>query len=165
MMAHQTSVPLNGPTQSREKHAKRSTEPMPSCPRSECRGRLRPYPPTQGSYDSVTGLKHLRCETCGHNGMRASNGLHLIFSGGDDYVFHHPPAHTSLTITVSAPFLAPFTRHGLTPSQAVTFMAEWMLLTGRATGIVRFAEELCAWEDCYASFRRGVVATGQADIA
>ena len=129
------------------------------------RGTLRPYPTTQASYDSVTGLHHLRCGTCGHSGMRVQNGLYLVFSGPDEYVFHYPPALTSLTITVSTSLLGPFTRHGLTPSQAVTFMAQWILLTGRASGIVRFADERLAWDDCYNYFRRRLIATGRADMA
>jgi hypothetical protein len=164
MIAHETSVSPGGVNKSRDNGVKRSSEPMPPCPRSECRGRLRPYPTTQGSYDSVTGLNHLRCGTCGHSGMRVPSGLHLVFSGPNEYVFHYPPALTSLIITVSPSLLAPFTWHGLTPSQAVTFMAEWLLLTGRASGIVRFAEEKLAWDDCYDYFRRGLIATGWTDM-
>jgi hypothetical protein len=159
MTAHQASVSLNVVKKSRDKQVERSSKPMPLCPRSECRGRLSSYPPTLGSYDSVTGLNHLRCGICGHSGMRVPNGLHLVFSGPDEYVFHYPPALTSLTITVSPSLLGPFSWHGLTPPQAVIFMAEWLLLTGRASGIVRFAEEKVAWDDCYDYFRRYLIAT------
>jgi hypothetical protein len=85
--------------------------------------------------------------------MRVPNGLLLVFSGLDQYVFHYPPALASLIITVSPSLLAPFTGHGLTPSQAVSFMAEWLLLTGRTSGIVRFTEEVAALSDCYDYFR------------
>ena len=128
---------------------------MPACPTLGCRGVLRSYPSAQASYDAVTGLDHLICDRCGHHGMRAPNGVHLVFQGSDEYVFHYPPALTSLIISISPSLLAPFTWHGFTPAQAVTFMAEWLLLTGRADGHVRFREEKLAWDDCYDYFRRG----------
>jgi hypothetical protein len=84
--------------------------------------------------------------------MRVPNGLHLVFSGADEYVFHYPPSLASLTIAVSPAILARFIGHSLTPEQIITFMAEWLLLTGSTSGIVRFAEETAALSDCYHYF-------------
>ena len=154
MIAHQASVPLGGMKKSRDKRVERTSEPMPPCPRGGCRGRLSPYPTVNGSYDCVTGLDHLRCGTCGHSGMRVPNGLHLVFSGPDEYVFHYPPSLASLTVAISPAILARFTGHSRTHTQIITFMAEWLLLTGRANGIVRFTEEKVALSDCYNYFRR-----------
>jgi hypothetical protein len=145
--------------------ARNSDRRMPACPVSNCRGTLHPYPSTQASYDAVTGLDHLVCAICGHHGMRVPNGLHLVFQGSDEYVFHYPPALTSLIITVSHSLVEPFTWHGLTPAHAVTCMAEWLLCTGRANGVVRFAEEKLAWEDCYDYFRRGLIARRRAGLS
>ena len=89
--------------------------------------------------------------------MQAANGLHLVFHGSNEYVFHYPPSLDSLTITVSPSLLAPFTWHGLAPAQAAALMAEWLLLTGRANGIVRFTDEKLAWQDCYEYVRRRLI--------
>jgi hypothetical protein len=122
-----------------------------------CTGTLSPYPSAQLSYDAVTGLDHLACGTCCHHGMRAQNGLHLVFRGSHKYVLYYPPSFASVTVKVSASLLGPFTWHGLTPSQAVICMGEWLLLTGRVSGIVDFAEERMAWEDCYDYVRRDLL--------
>lgn len=102
----------------------------------------------------MTALEHLRCGICGHHGMRVPNGLQLVFREPDEYVFHYTPSLASLTIAISPSFLALFTWHGLTPTQVVTFMAEWVLLTDRVDGTVRFATERVAFGDCYDYFRR-----------
>ena len=133
------------------------TCPLPSCPAPGCHGTLDYYPSAQSSYDAVTGLDHLVCGICRHHGMQAANGLHLVFHGSDEYVFHYPPSLDSLTITVSPSLLAPFTWHGLAPAQAAALMAEWLLLTGRANGIVRFTDEKLAWQDCYEYVRRSLI--------
>jgi hypothetical protein len=107
----------------------------------------------------VTGLDHLECELCGHHGMRAPNGVHLVFRGPDEYVFQYPPSLATLTIAVSPAILARFTQKSFTETQVVTFMAEWLLLTGRSNGTVRFAHEPVGLEDCYDFFQRHVAHT------
>ena len=132
-------------------------ERVKPCPVAGCHGTLNPYPTPRSSYDSVTGFGHLKCEACGHMGMQVPNGLYLVFRGSDEYVFHHAPSLASLTIVASSSLLAPFTWHGCTPAQVVAFMAEWVLLTGRTTGMVQFAKERAALQDCYEYFRRHIV--------
>jgi hypothetical protein len=147
VVRHPTTQPVTCPDQR-----------LPACPASGCQGTLDYYPSAQSSYDAVTGLDHLVCGICGHHGMRrAANGLHLVFHGSDGYVFHYPPSLATLTITVSPSLLAPFTWHGLAPAQAVAHMADWLLLTGRAKGIIRFADEKLAWQDCYEYVRRSLI--------
>ena len=160
MIADQASV-----KKSRDKGVKRSSEPKLPCPNGGCRGRLSPYLTVHGGYDCVRGLDHLRCETCGHRGMRVPDGLHLVFRGPDEYVFHYPPSLTNLTIVVSPAILARFTGHTLSHTQIITFMAEWLLLTGRANGIVRFAKETVALSDCYDYFLRHLVHDGCGETA
>lgn len=165
MSTHQASLPIAGVRKLRNKETVRSSEPMPPCPRGGCRGRLTPYPTAQSSYDCVTGLDYLRCAKCGHQGMRVPNGLHLVLRGPDEYVLHYPPMLTSLTIAVSPAILARFSWHKLTQTQIITFMAEWLLLTGRANGIVRFTEETVALDDCYDYFCRHIVRERCAETA
>jgi hypothetical protein len=97
--------------------------------------------------------------------MRVLNGLHLVFRGLDEYVFHYPPLLASLTIAVSPAILTRFTEHGFDEEFILGFMANWILLTGRTNGIVRFAVEQAALEDCYAYFCRHVVQERQAPTA
>jgi hypothetical protein len=130
---------------------------LASCPVDGCRGKLSPYPSPQSSYDSVTGLNHIMCGTCGHEGMQVPNGLYLVFRGPDEYVFHHAPSLASLTIVASPSFLTPFTWHGFSRAQVVTFVAGWILLTGRSAGTVELALEPAALEDCYHYFCRQLV--------
>jgi hypothetical protein len=89
--------------------------------------------------------------------MRVQNGLHLVFSGPDEYVFHYPPSLASLTISASPATLAKFTGHGFAEEYILQFIAEWVLLTGRTTGVVRCAGEKAALEDCYDYFCRHIV--------
>jgi hypothetical protein len=89
--------------------------------------------------------------------MRVPNGLHLVFRGSDEYVFHYPPSLASVTIAASPAIVARFTEHGFADSYILTFLAEWVLLTGRTTGTVQFGVEMAALEDCYAYFRRHIV--------
>jgi hypothetical protein len=96
--------------------------------------------------------------------MRAANGLHLVFHGSGEYVFHYPPSLDTLTIILTPTLLAPFTWHGLTSEHAVAVIAEWLLLTGRASGIVRFADEKLAWDDCYEYVRRCLVPVRRGEV-
>jgi hypothetical protein len=88
--------------------------------------------------------------------MRAQNGLHLVLGTSGQYVLYYPPSFASMVVKISAPLLAPFTWHGLTPSQAVMCVAEWVLFTGRASGIITFDEEKIALADCYDYVRRAI---------
>lgn len=97
------------------------------------------------------------CVICGHHGMRVPNGLHLVFRGPDEYVFQYLPSLTSLSIAVSPAILARFTNATFTEAEIISFMAEWVLLTGRASGVIRFAVETIALEDCYEYLRRHLV--------
>jgi hypothetical protein len=135
------------------------------CPLTGCRGCLNPYPTRQSSYDAVTGLDHLVCPLCGHRGMRVPSGLHLIFRGPNEYVFQYPPSLATLTIAASQDALARFTQHSVAQAQALTFMATWVLLTGRATGLVRFAVGRAVFEDCYNYFRRCILHERRAQVA
>lgn len=89
--------------------------------------------------------------------MRVPNGLHLVFRGPDEYVFQYLPSLTSLSIAVSPAILARFTNATFTEAEIISFMAEWVLLTGRASGVIRFAVETIALEDCYEYLRRHLV--------
>jgi hypothetical protein len=162
MIMHQARMLTGGVKKPRRKPAVRPSESMPPRPNGDCRGRLHTYPTVQTSYDSMTGLDHLRCEICGHLGMRVPNGLHFVFRGPDEYVFQYPPSLASLTIAVSPSFLTPFTCHGFSPIQVVTFMVKWMLLTGRVNGTVLFTDEKVALKDCYDYFLRHMVREGGA---
>ena len=97
--------------------------------------------------------------------MRVPNGLHLLFRGPDEYVFQYPPSLASLTVAASPAVLAQFTQHSVTQIQAATFMADWVLLTGRANGTIRFAVESAVFEDCFAYFRRYIVRQGRSQAA
>ena len=137
-------------------------ERTPWCPLSGCGGKVHPYLTRQSSDDRMTGLDHLICALCGHQGMRVPSGLHLLFRGPDEYVFQYPPSLATLTIAASPSVLAQFTQHSVTQIQAATFMADWVLLTGRANGTIRFAVESAVFEDCSAYFRRYIGREGRA---
>ena len=165
MIPHQARRPTGVGRKSLDKPAVCSSESMPPCPRDGCCGTLSPYPTAQLSYDSVTGLDSLTCRTCGHDGMRVLNGLHLVFGGPNEYVFHYPPSLASLTVAASPAILVRFTEHGFTNESILQFMAKWVPLTGRTIGIVRFTAEKAALEDCYDYFRRHIVQNRSAHTA
>ena len=126
---------------------------MTLCPKTDC-GQLMGLDSHPGhDADMDMGLQHMRCDRCGHCGMRVRDGLHLLFAGQHEYVFTYGPSPSHLKVVLSAVALNQFRVHGLTPVQLATHVAEWALVMGQACGTVQLASDLVL-SDCYDYFRR-----------
>ena len=116
------------------------------CPTTECGQLMEPdYRP---GYDRRTGLESLHCERCGHRGMKARDGVQLLFTGQHEYVFTYGPSLSYLKIVLSTVALNLFKVQGLAPSQLAGHVAEWALLMGQVCGTVRFSGDLVL-SSCY----------------
>ncbi len=124
---------------------------MTLCPKANC-GQPMQLDPHLG-YDAGTGLQCIRCHGCGHCGMRAQDGLHLLFTAQHEYVFSYGPSPSYLKIVLSTVALNLFSIQGLSPVQLATYVAEWALVMGQVCGTVRLAGNLVL-SDCYDYFQR-----------
>ncbi|MEX5218502.1 MAG: hypothetical protein AB7G68_05960 [Nitrospiraceae bacterium] len=89
----------------------------------------------------VTGLTHIRCPQCGHAGLMAGEGLHLVFRAGQQYCFTFGtiPAHLTVSITTEAIFAYQWL--GLSQETLARYAAEWLLLLGRNAGVFLLAPD------------------------
>jgi len=112
----------------------------------------------------------MRCSRCGHFGLKAQQGLQLLFTGQHEYVFSYGPSLSYLKVVLPTIALNLFRGQGLTPVQLATYVAEWALLMGQACGSVRPSGDLVL-SSCYEYCRRqalnysGVSAGAQATRA
>jgi hypothetical protein len=88
--------------------------------------------------------------------MQPRNGIQRIYWDRDHHVFHYAPSLARLTVVVSATVLMQFTCHDIGELPALTFIAEWFLLTGRPSGVVQLDGDSVVVEDCYDYFVRHV---------
>ncbi len=121
------------------------------CPTTHC-GRLM-EPDDRAGYDPGTGLECFHCGHCGHRGMKARNGVRLLFSGQHEYVFSYGPTLSSLKIILPTVALNLFREQGLTPAQLAAHVADWALLTGQVCGTVRLSGDFVL-SSCYEYCRR-----------
>ena len=124
---------------------------MTLCPKAGC-GQPMKFDPHVG-YDAGTGLQYMRCHRCGHCGMRAQDGLHLLFAGQHEYVFSYGLSPSHLKVVLSTAALNLFSVQGLTPVQLATYVAEWALVMGQVCGTVRLAGNLVL-SDCYRYYQQ-----------
>jgi len=123
---------------------------MMRCPKDGCGQQMKPDPHL--GYDTETGLQRIRCLRCGHRGMRARDGLHLLFAGQHEYTFNYGPSPSHLKVVLSTAALNLFSVQGLTPVQLATYAAEWALVMGQVCGTVRLAGNLTL-SDCYGYYQ------------
>ncbi|MBI4002725.1 MAG: hypothetical protein HY348_13205 [Nitrospira defluvii] len=121
------------------------------CPTTHC-GHLMELDSRAG-YDARTGLECLHCGHCGHRGMKARNGVQLLFSAQHEYVFSYGPSLSYLKVVLSTVALNLFRVQGLTAVQLAAHVAEWALLMGQVCGTVRPAGDLVL-SSCYEYCRR-----------
>lgn len=124
---------------------------MMLCPASHC-GHLMEFDSRAG-YDARTGLECLHCGRCGHRGMKARDGVQLLFTGPHEYVFSYGPSLSYLKVVLSTVALNLFSLQGLTAIQLATYVAEWALLMGQVCGTVRPTGDLVL-SSCYEYCRR-----------
>ena len=124
---------------------------MTLCPKPDCQQFMQPD--HHVGYDARTGLKSMRCGRCGHFGLKAQQGLQLLFTGQHEYVFSYGPSLSYLKVVLSTLALNLFRGQGLTPIQLATYVAEWALLMGQACGTVRPSGDLVL-SSCYEYCRR-----------
>lgn len=119
---------------------------MTLCPKPDCKQLMKPD--AQAGYDRRTGLQSMRCCRCGHFGVKAQEGLRLLFTGQHEYVFNYGPSLSYLKVVLSTVALNLFRGQGLTPVQLATYVGEWALLMGQACGTVRPSGDLVL-SSCY----------------
>lgn len=129
---------------------KKMQKPM-LCPVPQCGQSMSPDP--RNGYDARTGLEGVVCPHCGHCGMKARDGVHLLFAGQHEYVFSYGPSLSCLKVVLSTAVLNLFSTHGVTSVPLATSMAEWALLKGQVCGTVRPSGDL-AHSGCYEYCRR-----------
>jgi hypothetical protein len=95
----------------------------------------------------------MRCCRCGHFGVKAKQGLQLLFTGQHEYVFSYGPSLSYLKVVLSTVALNLFSGQGLPPIQVASYVAEWALLMGQACGTVRPSGDLVL-SSCYEYCRR-----------
>ncbi|MCE3221904.1 MAG: hypothetical protein K0S58_84 [Nitrospira sp.] len=126
------------------------------CPRTECKQLMEPDP--RVGYDGRTGLQSMRCCRCGHFGLKALQGVQLLFAGKQAYVFGYGPSLSSLKVVLSTVALNLFRGQGVPPIQMATYVAEWALLMGQACGTVQPSGDLVL-SSCYEYCHRQVSQT------
>ena len=125
---------------------------MSLCPKPECKDVMRPDPAKR--IDPELGLEYLRCTHCGHRGMRARDGLRLLFTANHEYLLSYGPSPSFLRVELSANALSLFRAHGLTPAQLATYAAEWALIMGQNSGTINMGGDSLVLSGCYEYFRR-----------
>lgn len=121
------------------------------CPTTGCRKAMRFDNPS--GYDARTGLEYACCDHCGHRGMKAREGVQLLFTAQHDYVFSYGPSLSYLKVVLPTIVLNVFTVQGLTAQQLAAHVAEWALLNGQVCGTVRLAGDFVL-SSCYEYCRR-----------
>lgn len=122
------------------------------CPKLNCKDVMERDPRREP--EIPTGLEYLRCGRCGHCGLRARDGLRVLFNAEHEYLLGYGTSSSSLRVELSPVALDLFRAHGLTPIQLATYVAEWALIMGQVSGTVRLAGDHLALSGCYEYFRR-----------
>ncbi|MGZ8384006.1 MAG: hypothetical protein ACXWWE_08360, partial [Nitrospira sp.] len=104
-----------------------------------------------------TSLEGLSCRRCGHRGMKARDGLQLLFARQYEYVFIYGPSLSCLKVLLSTVVVNLFSGEGMTPVRLATHIAEWALLRGQVCGTVRPSGDLVL-SSCYDYCRRQALA-------
>ncbi len=121
------------------------------CPAAHCGSVMTPE--VRAQYDPRTGLEYLQCGQCGHRGMKARDGVQLLFAGPQEYTFSYGPSLSYLKVVLSTVTLNLFKVHGLAPTMLAAHVAEWALLMGQVCGTVRPSGDLVL-SSCYDYCRR-----------
>lgn len=119
---------------------------MMRCPTTDCKEAMQPD--SRAGYDAISGLECLFCPRCGHRGMKARDGVQLLFTGQHEYVFSYGPSLSHLKVILSTVAINLFRVQGIHPAQLARHVADWALLTGQACGTVRFSGDLVL-SSCY----------------
>jgi hypothetical protein len=110
---------------------------MPVCPNAACSKEMGLDGDAHDSGTNATsGLLSLRCRNCGHQGMVASEGLHLVFRAGRHFCFTYGTIPAQITVMVDAKVSSSYKWLGLTEEMLARHAAEWMLLRGKKTGAI-----------------------------
>ena len=86
--------------------------------------------------------------------MKAFGGLQLVSSTEHEHLLSYGPSPSFLKIEFSSVALNLFRAHGLTQIQLATYVAEWALIMGQASGRVNLAGDPLVLSGCYEYFRR-----------
>lgn len=116
------------------------------CPTTDCRQSMQSD--HRAGFDAVTGLECLYCPRCGHRGMKARDGVQLLFTGQHEYVFSYGPSLSHLKVILSTVAINLFRVQGIPPTELARHVADWALLTGQVCGTVRFTGDLVL-SSCY----------------
>lgn len=122
------------------------------CPKLDCKDIMERDPSRES--ELPTGLEHLQCGRCGHRGLKAKDGLHVLFAAQHEYLFGYGSSSSFLRVELSSIALDLFGAHGLTSVQMATYVAEWALIMGQASGTVRLVDNHVALSGCYEYYRR-----------
>ncbi|HMZ53924.1 MAG TPA: hypothetical protein PKJ04_03890 [Nitrospira sp.] len=116
------------------------------CPTTDCGQTMEPD--SRAGYDAVSGLEYLCCPRCRHRGMKARDGVQLLFTGQHEYLFSYGPSLSHLKVVLSTVAINLFRVQGIAPTQLAGHVADWALLTGQVCGTVRFSGDLVL-SSCY----------------
>lgn len=108
------------------------------CPMMGCRGTMRSVDKMEP--DPRTGLGHMTCPSCGHYGYVASQGLHLLFKDGREYVFSYGPSLATLTVVFTCAMRARFAT--VPADDLAKAVAGRALLLGRTAGVVDLSDRV-----------------------
>jgi hypothetical protein len=89
----------------------------------------------------------------------------VLFGLRHEFLIGYGPSLSTMTIKLSEAALTLFGEHGLTPDRIAAYAAEWALLSGCKTGIVRLSGNQSALTDCYGHFRRSVLSSPSVQAA
>jgi hypothetical protein len=107
---------------------------------------------SQTAHDRKGGLIHWQCSHCSHEGMTAPLGVQLMFRGGQEYVFTYDNSLVTLRILLSSPAVGLFKSHDLGSDVLAVQVAEWAILMGQSTGVVRLFLEDPAFSNFFLYF-------------
>lgn len=124
---------------------------MVLCPKLDCKQVMQRDPAREHGLHA--GLEALECGRCGHRGYRAKDGLQVLSIAQDAYLLGYGSS-TFLRVELSPIALDLFGAHGLTSVQMATYVAEWALIMGQASGTIRLIDNHLALSGCYEYYRR-----------
>jgi hypothetical protein len=129
----------------------------PLCPNGACLCSMRPD--TDARCDHAS-FQPVVCLHCGQRGVVATNGVLVLFGFRHEFVIGYGLSLSTMTVKVSEAAVILFGQHGLTPNQIAAYAAEWALLSGCTTGILRLSADQPTLTACYEHFRRSVLDPG-----
>jgi hypothetical protein len=118
---------------------------------------MRPDPDARCDHAS---FQPVVCLHCGQRGVVATNGVLVLFGFRHEFVIGYGLSLSTMTVKVSEAAVILFGQHGLTPNQIAAYAAEWALLSGCTTGILRLSADQPTLTACYEHFRRSVLDPG-----